>query len=79
VRILNQPTNAELATIPEHERKRFFRVSMVKANYSLTTRDTRYQLATVQIPNKQMTETRDDVRAWSRSQLLPTLPSPEAA
>jgi hypothetical protein len=26
-----------------------------------------------------VTVTRDDVRAWSRSQLLPTLPSPEAA
>jgi hypothetical protein len=56
VRILNQLTDKELATIPEHERKRYFRVSLVKANYSLIDRDTTYQLVTAQIPNEQLTE-----------------------
>jgi hypothetical protein len=56
VRILNQLGEKEIAMIPEPERKRYFRVSMVKANYSLRARDTCYRLATVQIPNKQLTE-----------------------
>jgi hypothetical protein len=56
VRILNRLDEKELAVIPEQDRKRYFRVSMVKANYSLRDRDTCYRLATVQIPNKTLTE-----------------------
>lgn len=56
VRILNQLTDKELATISEQARKRHFRVSLVKANYSLIDRDATYQLVTAQIPNEQLTE-----------------------